>query len=126
VTVDLDDGAVDHGELHVWIIRHGFENSLENIRLYPVPVALEDGVSTAKGSRQVTPRAAGARNPQHRFKTHPVVPAGAAGIGWLAKAMRLHLCPLSITQTCANHPKLPFGSLNHISPDEGILNLNSP
>ena len=68
MAVDLDDGAVDHGELHVWIIRHGFENPLEDIGLYPVPVALEDGVPVAEGGRQVPPRAAGPRNPQYPFE----------------------------------------------------------
>ncbi len=115
MAVDLDDGAVDHGVLHVWIVRHGFKTSLENIGIYPVAIALEDRIPLAEVCRQIPPRAAGPRDPQHGFQEQPVVPAGATGIARLAMAMRLHLLPLSIRQACANHPKLPFGSLNHIS-----------
>ena len=44
VAVDFDDGGVDHGELHVRVVREGIENPLEDIGLYPVAEPLEHRV----------------------------------------------------------------------------------
>src|SRR6202046_5449348 len=104
--MDFDDGGVDHCVLHVRIIRHGIKKAFENITLDPIPVSLEDRVPGAEQRRQVAPRAAGSRDPQHRFNKTTVVPAAATGIGSLPPAMQFHLRPLGIAQYTAVHPKL--------------------
>lgn len=114
--MNFDDGAVDHGEFHIGIVRHRIENPLEDIGRYPVAETLEDRVPLAKGRWQVSPGTAGPRDPQNGLQEQPVVAAAASGIGRLAQAMRLHLCPLSVRQIRANHPKLHFWSLNHALP----------
>src|SRR4051794_24447137 len=105
MAVDLDDGGVDHGVFHVRLIRGGIEKPLENVGLDPVAIPLEDGVPMAEPGRQVTPGAAGSRNPQHRFYKATVIRAAAAGVRRLPPAMRLHLRPLGISQYIAIHPK---------------------
>jgi hypothetical protein len=53
--MDLDDGGVDHGELHIRIIRYSLEKPLENIGLHPVAIALEDRVPLAEKLGKVAP-----------------------------------------------------------------------
>ena len=48
VAVDLDDGGIHHGVLHVRLIRSGIKKPLENIRSHPVAIPLEDGVPAAE------------------------------------------------------------------------------
>ena len=58
MAVDLDDGGVDHGVLHVRFLRGRIEKPFENIGLYPVSEALEDaipGAELAGRSRQGLP-----------------------------------------------------------------------
>ena len=38
--MDLDDGGVDHGVLHVRLVRTGLEESLEDIAVAPVSLVL--------------------------------------------------------------------------------------
>ncbi|HWT30299.1 MAG TPA: hypothetical protein VN240_04650 [Propylenella sp.] len=47
--MDLDDGGVDHGELHVWLIRAGLEKPNEHIGFDPITVSLE--LESQQGSR---------------------------------------------------------------------------
>ena len=48
MTMNLDDGAVDHRELQVRLIRASLEQALKDIRLHPVPKALELRVPPAE------------------------------------------------------------------------------
>ena len=104
--MDFHDGGVDHGVLHVRIIRGGIEKPFENIGFYPVSKPLEDGVPAAELGRKIAPRAAGSRDPQHRLDKPAVVIAAATGVGFLPPAMRFHLCPLGVAQHISVHPKL--------------------
>src|SRR3546814_13680654 len=56
VAVDLDDGGVDHGVLHVRFVRAGLGKPYENIGFYPVPAPLGDRVPVPAAGRQVAPR----------------------------------------------------------------------
>ena len=96
MAVDLDDGGVDHGVLHVRFLRGRIEKPFENIGFDPVSIALEDGVPRTEQRRQVAPRAAGSRDPQHRLDKAPVILTAATGVGFLPQAMRLHFRPLGI------------------------------
>jgi len=55
VAVNFDDCRVDHGELHVWIIRYGVKNPSENAGLYPIAIALEHRIPVAERRRQISP-----------------------------------------------------------------------
>src|SRR5437660_1380743 len=68
----------------------------ESIGFYPVSIPLEDGVPGAEQRRQIAPRAAGSRDPQHRLDKAPVILTAATGVGFLPQAMRLHFRPLGI------------------------------
>ena len=109
MAVNPDDGGVDHRILHVRIIGHRVEHALERTRLNPVPEAFENRVPVAKRRRQIAPRTAGARDPQHSLGEQPGVAAGASGIGRLAETEWLHLGPLWVRQTKAIHGKLLRG-----------------
>jgi hypothetical protein len=98
LAVDLDDGGIDHGLLHIGPIRAGLEKPNENIGLFPVAVSLKDGIPVAEDGRQVTLRAARAHNPQDRFDEASVVTTAASGVGRLAQTMRFHLRPLGVSQ----------------------------
>ena len=104
--MNFDDCRVDHGELHIRIIRYSIENPLENTGLHPIAIALEHRVPVAERRRQISPWAARARNPQHCLKKHAIIASGAAGIGRLAQAMRLHLRSLLVRQNESVHSKL--------------------
>src|SRR6267378_707774 len=96
MAVDLDDGGVDHGVLHVRLLRGRIEKPFENIGFYPVSIPLEDGVPRAEQWRQIAPWATGSRDPQHRFDKPPVIRAAATGVRLLPQAMPLHFRPLGV------------------------------
>ena len=81
--MNFDDCRVDHGELHVWIIRYGVKNPSENAGLYPIAIALEHRIPVAERRRQISPWAARACDPQHCFEKQTVVTPRAPGIGGL-------------------------------------------
>lgn len=104
MTVDLDNGGVDHGVFHVRVVRDGVEQPLEHIGFDPIAEAREGTVPVSERRRQVAPRTTGARNPKHRFDKQSVVLATAPGIARLTQAQRFHLRPLGITQYKSVHP----------------------
>ena len=104
--MNFDDGRVDHGVLHVRLIRCGVEKPPENIGFDPITVAFEHRVPVAEQTRQVPPRAPRSRDPQDRLKETPIVPAATPGVARLAKTMRFHLRPLGVAQNESFHPKL--------------------
>jgi hypothetical protein len=106
VAVNFDDCRVDHGELHVRIVRYGIENPFENAGLHPIAIALEHRIPVAERRRQIPPRTACSGDPQHRFKKHTVIASAAAGIGGLTQTKRLHLRPLGVRQNESVHAKL--------------------
>jgi hypothetical protein len=106
VAVDLDDGCVDHGELHVRLVRTGLEKPNENIGFDPIAVSLEDGVPTSEKGWKVTPRASRAHDPKHGLDEAAVVAAASTRVDWLTQAMRFHLRPLGVSQHESFHPKL--------------------
>jgi hypothetical protein len=87
----LDDGGVDHGVFHVWLVRAGLEQPDKNVDFYPVAVALEDSVPVAEKGRQVTPRAARPHDPLHRLDEAAIVTHATPGVRRFAQAMRRHL-----------------------------------
>jgi hypothetical protein len=104
--MNFDDGGIDHGVLHVRLVRGGIEKPVENIAFHPVSKPFEDGVPGAELGWKVAPRAAGSRDPQHRLDKATVVLTAAAGVRLLPPAMRLHFCPLGVGQHISLHPKL--------------------
>ncbi len=106
MAMDFDNGGINHGVFHVRLIRHRLKKPLKNISFYPIPVALEDRIPVAKLCRQITPGAAGARNPQNSFKKQPIIAATASRVARFAQTMRLHLRPLGLSQYESVHPKL--------------------
>ena len=85
VAVDLDDAAVDHRVLQVRIAGQRVEYAFENIGLHPVPEPLEHRVPVPEHLGQVPPRAAGARDPQHRLEEPPRIPTSAPRVGRLPR-----------------------------------------
>ena len=63
MTVNLDDGGIDHGIFHVGAVAECREDLAETISLYPATVALEYTVPVAKFYGQIAPWTAGADNP---------------------------------------------------------------
>src|SRR5271169_4884882 len=115
--MDLDDGGVDHGELHIRIIRYSLEKPLENIGLHPVAIALEDRVPVAEKLGKVAPRTASARDPKHRLNKQPIVAAAPSGIARLSQAMPLHLRPLAVDHHESFHPKLESPQTRNANPN---------
>ena len=104
MTVDLDDGGIDHGVLHVGIVGDGVEQPHPDIRLHPVAEARELAVPVTERGRQIPPGAARSGDPQHGLDKKSVVLAAAAGIARLAKTKRLNLRPLGVSQNESVHP----------------------
>jgi hypothetical protein len=96
VAVNFDDCRVDHGELHVRIIRHGIEYPFESTSLRPIAIPPEHRIPLAKRRRQISPWAARAGDPQNCFEKQAIVATYAAGIGRLAQTKRLDLRPLLV------------------------------
>ena len=106
MTMNRNDGGVDHGVFHIRVIRDRFEKLFEHPALGPIVKAFEDRVPVAEFFRKIPPRAACARLPKNGFQKQPVVGPTAARIAAFAKAMRFHLRPLPIRQNRANHSNL--------------------
>lgn len=106
MAVNFDDCRIDHGELHVWIIRYGVKDPSENASLHPIAIALEHRIPVAERRRQISPWAARAGDPQYSFEKQTVVSPGAAGIARFSQTMRLHLRPLGVRQNESVHAKL--------------------
>src|SRR5271169_231204 len=115
--MDLDDGGVDHGELHIRIIRYSLEKPLENIGLHPVAIALEDRVPLAEKLGKVAPRTASARDPKHGLNKQPIVAAAPPRIARLSQAIRLHLRPLGVGHYESVHPKLESRQTHNGNPN---------
>jgi len=128
VTVNLDDGGVDHRIFHVRIVRYRIEKPFENIGFHPIPKPLEHRVPLAEHRRKIAPGTPRARDPQNRLDKQAVVRAAAPRIARLAQTVRLHLRPLGVPQhkPYTLHLKLLSRSLNQKSSTKGILNLNRP
>src|SRR3954469_14659382 len=105
VPVDLDDGGVDQDVFQVGLVRDGVEQPLPDLRLHPVAKAGEDAVPVPEQGRQITPRTAGALNPQHRLDKQAIVLAAASGVARLAQTTWFHLRPLGVRQHKAVHPR---------------------
>jgi hypothetical protein len=79
VAVDLDDGGIDHGVLHVGIAGDG-------VSRFQIPAFTQSRkrVNTlfqvAERGRQIPPGAAGSGDPQHGLDKKSVVLAATAGI----------------------------------------------
>src|SRR5262245_49892319 len=104
--MNFDDGAIDHGVLHIRLIRAGLEQPSENAGLGPVAVALEDAVPVTEECRKIAPRTSCPRDPEHRFNKAAVVTSAPARVRWFAQTVRLHLRPLRVGQYESFHPKL--------------------
>jgi hypothetical protein len=106
VAVDLDDGGVDHGVLHVRFLRGCIEKPFENIGFDPISIPFEDSVPTTELGWKVAPGTAGSRDPQHCLDKATVIRAAATGVRLLPQAMRFNFRPLGIAQHISVHPKL--------------------
>jgi hypothetical protein len=106
MTVDLDDGGVDHGVFHVRLVRTGLEKPNENIGFHPITVAFEDGVPVPEISWQVTPWTSRPRNPKKRLDEPAIISPATPGIARLTQTVRFHLRPLGVRQHKSFHPKL--------------------
>jgi hypothetical protein len=103
VTVNMDDGGINHRVFQIGLIGQSLENALENAALRPIPEALEHRVPVAEFRRQITPGTAGARNPQNALEKPAPVHARSAGVCFLAQTKRLDLPPLIRRQNISNH-----------------------
>jgi hypothetical protein len=72
--------AEDIANNQVWVAGEHLENSLEDVGLYPMSEPLEHRVPVAKDLRQVAPRAACPRDPQHRLEEQSRVPSCSARV----------------------------------------------
>ena len=121
MTVNLDDGGVDHGVFHVRFVRHSIEPPLEDVRRGPVAVTFEDRVPLAKQSRQVAPWAAirtiySTASAKRRLSL-PLRP-GSIGLPRQCGSIFAHWASVSTKRTIA--------SLNHNQASSGIPSLNRP
>jgi hypothetical protein len=115
--MDLYDGGVDHGVLHIRLVRTGLEKPNENIGFDPVTVSLEGRVPVPEKGWKVAPRAARASDPKHSFDEASVVAPASSGVRRLTQTMRFHLRPLRLSQYKAFHPKLESQSSSKWNPE---------
>jgi len=106
MAMHVDNRGVDLGVFYIWLVGNGVEHTLENIRLHLIAEALEHRVPLAKHRWQVTPRATGTRNPQHRLRVQTAVATRPTRVGWFATAKRSQLLSLRVRQKQPIHRKL--------------------
>jgi hypothetical protein len=68
MTVDFNDGGINHSIFHVRFLRNRVKNSLENISFAPVIEPAVGRAPVAKRGWQVTPGTTRPHNPQHSLK----------------------------------------------------------
>ena len=100
--MDPDVGCVDEDVFEIGIVRQGLKKALPDAFLRPTPEARVDAVPFAEGARQITPRRAGARDPQDRLNEQPIVGCGRAGITNFARQFWGNSFPLLLVQDHAN------------------------
>lgn len=105
-----DNRRINHGIFHVWLIRDGIKQTLENPSPHPIAETLEHRVRPAQQGRQVLPQTVCEDDPQRGFKKQTHIPIRSLGIARLAKTKRLRLRPLHIGQDEAVHSKFPRGA----------------
>lgn len=76
--MNLDDGAVDHGHLHVGLIGQAIEHTIENTCARPIPEPAIDRVPVPEAGRQVAQWRPRARDPEHSLHEETKVAARAA------------------------------------------------
>ena len=121
MAVDLDDGGVDHGVFHIRLVRTGLEKPDEDIGFDPIPESLEHGVPVAERRWKITPWAARAHDPQHRFdkkRLSPPLRPGSLGFPRQWGSIFDHWASVKTNRS--------IRSLNHEQAQVGILNLNRP
>jgi hypothetical protein len=115
MTVNLDDGCIDHCIFEVRLIRAGFKKLCEHIGSTPVAEATECCAPVSKMLGEITPRRTGPHDPKNSFNEKSVVAAATPGIARLAQAMRLHLRPLGVCKNKSIHQKLESHQANLVN-----------
>src|SRR6218665_4225835 len=116
MAVNLDDGCIDHCIFEVRLIRAGFKKLCEHIGATPIAEATECSAPVSKMFGEITPRRTGPNNPKDSLDENSVVTAATPGISRLAKTIRLHLCPLGVSQNKTIHQKLESYQANFMNP----------
>jgi hypothetical protein len=106
MAVDLDDGSINHGVLHVRFIRASLEKPNENIGFDPIAVSLENRVPAPEEGWKIAPRTSCPHDPKQGFDEAAIVATTSSRIGWFTQTMRFHLRPLGVRQHKSFHPKL--------------------
>lgn len=126
--MDPTDGAVRDDIFEVRVTAQRREHACEHALARPAAEALEYRVPVAEGGWQITPRRAGAGNPEHGFNKQAVVYAGSPGIAGLAGQQVGDLIPLRVAEARSIQDWSPLPALNpnrclRIHPRE---NVNGP
>jgi hypothetical protein len=101
------DGAIQKHFFKVRILGQFRKYRLQNRVVRPAREALVHAIPKPEFGRQIAPRAAGARDPQHCLNKLSVVLARTSRVTGFTGQHRLKTLPLVITQPLTNHPDPP-------------------
>jgi hypothetical protein len=105
--VDANDGGVDEDFAKLPISGQFGKYAMPDTGTRPARKSLVRAVPAPKLRWEVSPRTAGARDPQHCLDKQAVVCAAAAGIAALTWQQALDPIPLFIAELLAHHPPQP-------------------
>ena len=100
--MDPDQRRIDEDIFEVWILRQALEKPLPHALSRPPPEARVDRVPFAEFVRQIAPRRACPRHPQHPFHKQAIVVSAASWITDLTGQFRRNPLPLGVAQYRAN------------------------
>jgi hypothetical protein len=100
--MDPDQRRIDEDIFEVWILRQALEKPLPHALLRPPPEARVHGVPFTEFLRQIAPRRACPRHPQHPFHKQAIVVSAASWITDLTGQFRRNPLPLGVAQYRAN------------------------
>jgi hypothetical protein len=78
--MDADDGRFDDDVFEVRIVGHGEKYPLPDAFLAPAAEPAEGAASVAENLGEITPRRAGAHDPEDVLDKHPVIRTGRAAL----------------------------------------------
>ena len=90
-------GAYDQ-VLEIWIIRHGFEDTLPNGFLAPAVEPAKNAIPLHEDFRQITPGRSSADNPEHPLHKRPVIAPGRTALVGTTDDQTRDALPLFVLQ----------------------------
>ncbi len=116
LSVDPDNGSIDHLVLEVGVSRHDLENARDHAFASPTPKSLKHRIPLTENFRQVSPRSADPGDLENRLRNQPIIGPWPTWIADRSPQVRSQTLPLFVRQHRATHGDLLVGGLESFEP----------